>query len=43
MKQAIIFFTRVPVKGKVKTRLAQSIGDEEALFLAEGIYPKNHQ
>ncbi len=32
MKQAIIFFTRVPVKGKVKTRLAQSIGDEEALF-----------
>ncbi len=32
MKQAVIFFTRVPVKGKVKTRLAQGIGDEEALF-----------
>lgn len=31
MKQAIIFFTRVPVKGKVKTRLAQKIGDREAL------------
>ena len=31
-KRAIIFFTRVPVEGQVKTRLAQSIGDSEALY-----------
>jgi rSAM/selenodomain-associated transferase 2/rSAM/selenodomain-associated transferase 1 len=31
MKQAHIFFTKEPVLGKVKTRLAQSIGEKEAL------------
>lgn len=31
MKQALIFFTKEPILGKVKTRLAQSIGEEAAL------------
>lgn len=31
MKQALIIFTKEPLLGKVKTRLAKSIGEEEAL------------
>lgn len=30
-KAALIIFTKNPVRGKVKTRLAESLGDEEAL------------
>ena len=33
MKQALIVFTKEPLLGKVKTRLAKSIGDEEALSI----------
>ncbi len=32
-KQALIIFVRKPEKGKVKTRLAASLGDEAALFI----------
>ena len=31
MKRALIIFVRHPEKGKVKTRLAASIGEEKAL------------
>lgn len=35
LKQALIIFTKEPVEKKVKTRLAKSIGDKEALKIYE--------
>ena len=33
MKEALIIFAKNPVYGKVKTRLAATIGNEQALFI----------
>jgi rSAM/selenodomain-associated transferase 2/rSAM/selenodomain-associated transferase 1 len=35
MKQALIYFTKEPINGKVKTRLAKSIGESEAKHIYE--------
>ncbi len=37
MKQALIIFARNPVRGKVKTRLAATMGDDKALFIYQSL------
>lgn len=43
MKQAVIVFQRTPEHGKVKTRLAADIGDEEALRVYRFLLLHTHQ
>ena len=43
MKNALIIFVRNPVLGKVKTRLAQTMGDEEALKVYKALLLKTHE
>ncbi|GAB3522394.1 TIGR04282 family arsenosugar biosynthesis glycosyltransferase [Emticicia fontis] len=43
MQQAIIIFVRNPELGKVKTRLAKGIGDEEALQVYIRLLKKTHE
>ncbi len=43
MKNALLIFIKNPVKGKVKTRLAQSIGDDRALEIYQQLLKHTHQ
>ncbi|MCR8526189.1 hypothetical protein WB334_25060, partial [Escherichia coli] len=43
MKNALIIFVRNPVLGKVKTRLAKTMGDEEALKVYQALLLKTHK
>lgn len=42
MKNALIIFVRNPVLGKVKTRLAEGIGDEKALMVYRHLLQHTH-
>ena len=42
MKKAIIIFVRNPELGKVKTRLAKEIGDEQALQVYTELLQHTH-
>ena len=42
MKQALIIFVRNPVLGKVKTRLAKTIGNEQALSIYKELLQHTH-
>ncbi|MEQ8908311.1 MAG: TIGR04282 family arsenosugar biosynthesis glycosyltransferase [Vicingaceae bacterium] len=37
MEEALIIFIKNPIAGKVKTRLAASVGDEKALFIYQAL------
>lgn len=43
MKSALIIFVRNPELGKVKTRLAKSIGDENALFIYKQLLERTYE
>lgn len=43
MKEALIIFIKNPVRGKVKTRLAKSIGDEKALEVYRDLLEKTRE
>ncbi len=43
MKNALIIFVRNPVLGKVKTRLAKTMGDENALKVYKALLRKTHE
>ncbi|WP_209330080.1 TIGR04282 family arsenosugar biosynthesis glycosyltransferase [Lunatimonas salinarum] len=43
MKQAVIVFQKTPEHGKVKTRLAASIGDEDALRVYQYLLQHTHK
>ena len=38
MKEALLIFAKNPEYGKVKTRLASTIGDAQALFIYEQFF-----
>ena len=42
-KRLLLVFTKNPQLGKVKTRLAKSIGDEKALFIFRKLTEKTAQ
>ena len=42
-KRLLLVFTKNPLLGKVKTRLAKSIGDEKALFIFQKLIEKTAQ
>jgi rSAM/selenodomain-associated transferase 1 len=42
MKQALIIFIRNPILGKVKTRLAKTVGDEQALNIYKELLQHTH-
>lgn len=42
-KNALIIFVKNPVLGKVKTRLAQTVGDESALVIYQKLLEHTHQ
>lgn len=42
LKQALIIFVRNPILGKVKTRLAKTIGDEKALLVYNKLLAHTH-
>ena len=43
MKQALIIFVRNPVPGKVKTRLAKTVGNEQALIIYKELLRYTHE
>ena len=43
MHQALIIFIRNPVAGKVKTRLAKTLGDDKALLIYNHLLAHTHQ
>ena len=43
MKKALIIFVRNPELGKVKTRLAKSVGDEKALEIYKDLLRHTHE
>ncbi|MGQ0738082.1 MAG: TIGR04282 family arsenosugar biosynthesis glycosyltransferase [Bacteroidota bacterium] len=42
MKDALIIFTRNPVLGKVKTRIAEAVGEKEALGIYKALLQHTH-